>query len=651
MCRVQQCRVWQYRVWRLLVLGLMVALLVECYSGVAFAQQAARTDDPFAPKAAAVAPPLQSAKRTAPAKTLEVGGALDKLAPDQSAAANVPKKIRVPKKVGQAQEAALPAQGRLPGKGAVASSIGISVQGMNSLANARIRKALSKPIEIAFNDAPLADVIAYLREVFNVAIVIDRRALDDVGLGSDTPVTVSLKGISLRSALRLILGELDLTYVVRDEVLKITTPEEAENELDTRLYDVADLAYEGKPPVLERESKSRFTMVLDMISSTIAPDTWGEVGGAGSMTPYDPWRMVAISQTDEVHAQIEALLATIRRGRKATPKADNSVGLRADGELDWKASERIQQALGVEVSLDFVDAPLSEVAAFIEQQYRIPVIIDRRALDDCGLGSDTPVTISVSGVSLRSGLRLLLKELDLTYTIENEVLKITTPEAAEYELEIRVYPVHDFLDKQPGTMQANRSAGNLRALSKLLTSSIAPDSWDIVGGAGTAEVVVPWGLLIVSQVHEVHVQTAGLLAAARRVRQQKAPDATPKKVRKVVAKPANPFAVGEGSGFASFGNASLGNAVQRPEQSTMVLKPYELRKGVSAEEVMALVKGTVEQRSWLPRSRSAAVFAVGPTLFIRQTRAAHTAIQELLQSAGLLGGGGSGGGVGPGGCF
>ena len=37
------------------------------------------------------------------------------------------------------------------------------------------------------------------------------------------------------------LKELDLTYVIRDEVLKITTPEEAENELLTKVYPVADL--------------------------------------------------------------------------------------------------------------------------------------------------------------------------------------------------------------------------------------------------------------------------------------------------------------------------------------------------------------------------------------------------------------------------
>jgi len=54
-------------------------------------------------------------------------------------------------------------------------------------------------------------------------------------------VTRNLSGVSLRSALRLMLKDLDLTYVIRDEVLLITTPEEANAKLVTKVYPVADL--------------------------------------------------------------------------------------------------------------------------------------------------------------------------------------------------------------------------------------------------------------------------------------------------------------------------------------------------------------------------------------------------------------------------
>ena len=105
----------------------------------------------------------------------------------------------------------------------------------------RIYDALDQETILEFNESPLSEVVDFIKNAREIPIVIDQRALDDVGMGSDTPVTISLAGITLRSALKIMLKELDLTYVISDEVLKITTPEEAENELLTKVYPVADL--------------------------------------------------------------------------------------------------------------------------------------------------------------------------------------------------------------------------------------------------------------------------------------------------------------------------------------------------------------------------------------------------------------------------
>ena len=108
-------------------------------------------------------------------------------------------------------------------------------------AEKRIDDALKSPTEVVFVEAPLQEVIDYLKDRHKIEIQIDNKALQDVGIGTDTPVTVDLKGISLRSALRLMLKELSLTYIIKDEVLQITTPEEADNQLSTKVYPVADL--------------------------------------------------------------------------------------------------------------------------------------------------------------------------------------------------------------------------------------------------------------------------------------------------------------------------------------------------------------------------------------------------------------------------
>ena len=108
-------------------------------------------------------------------------------------------------------------------------------------AEQKIAAALNDDTRLEFIETPLEDVVAFLRDQHGIPIEIDKKALDNVGVGTDTPVTRNLKGISLRSALRLILKDLGLTYIIRDEVLLITSSEEAEKELVTRVYPVGDL--------------------------------------------------------------------------------------------------------------------------------------------------------------------------------------------------------------------------------------------------------------------------------------------------------------------------------------------------------------------------------------------------------------------------
>ncbi|MCR4415824.1 MAG: hypothetical protein NUV77_25700, partial [Thermoguttaceae bacterium] len=108
-------------------------------------------------------------------------------------------------------------------------------------AEQRINEALSEPTKIDFTDTPLSDVIAYLEEYHKINIEFDNKALEDAGVGTDTAITRNLQGVSLRSALRLMLRDLNLTYVIQNEVLLITTPEDAGTRLSTRVYPVADL--------------------------------------------------------------------------------------------------------------------------------------------------------------------------------------------------------------------------------------------------------------------------------------------------------------------------------------------------------------------------------------------------------------------------
>jgi hypothetical protein len=180
-----------------------------------------------------------------------------------------------------------------------------------SPAEERIEDELMSITELAFIQTPLRDVVDSLSYYHKIQILIDAKALDDVGIPVDVPITVSVRGVSLRLALKLMLGELDLTYTIKGEALLITTPEEAEVLLITRTYPVPDLVH-----IVDGKGHDRvdFQPLIAMIKDTVQPLTWIEVGGPGSAVgmSLNNSEVLVVSQTLDTHLDIEELLAKIR---------------------------------------------------------------------------------------------------------------------------------------------------------------------------------------------------------------------------------------------------------------------------------------------------------------------------------------------------
>lgn len=110
-----------------------------------------------------------------------------------------------------------------------------------------------------------------------------------------------------------------------------------------------------------------------------------------------------------------------------------------------RTETKILAALEDDTQLDFVETPLNQIVEFLRDQHDISIGIDIRALDEAGVPTDAPITGNVKGVSLHAAIRYLLGPLDLTYTIDNETLWITTQRAAESRPELRIYDVSALL--------------------------------------------------------------------------------------------------------------------------------------------------------------------------------------------------------------
>ncbi len=225
-------------------------------------------------------------------------------------------------------------------------------------------------------------------------IHLDEKGLDEEGIARDTPVNIDLSSdVMLKSALELILEPLHLSYVIKHEVLMITSEQLRDGEVYPQTYDVGDLvipipnfvsngldglagaisqgysisagggigggpgpAYlaggEGGgangavnqavlaqlnqlmpggasrgPAVGPGQSipfgpggagqgvQPDFEPLIELITTTIKPQTWDEVGGPGSIQSFSNNLSLVISQTEDVHQAIADLLEQLRRNQ------------------------------------------------------------------------------------------------------------------------------------------------------------------------------------------------------------------------------------------------------------------------------------------------------------------------------------------------
>jgi type II secretory pathway component GspD/PulD (secretin) len=237
-----------------------------------------------------------------------------------------------------------------------------------------IYRKLDGPISsMDFKDTPLKQVLEDLQGWTGINIVPDTTALNEAGISVDRPVTMKLENIMLKSALNLLLRQVHLTYVVKDEVLQITTEENARGKQETRIHPVVDLVipvenstgslattalqalgqgsapnlqlngvspYQslnsmaggktvspgqmlnnmagtgtmGAPTVTKEYAKNTTEEVLiRLITNTIAPQTWTSVGGQGTIEFFPIGMALVINQTPDIQEQVAELLQALRR--------------------------------------------------------------------------------------------------------------------------------------------------------------------------------------------------------------------------------------------------------------------------------------------------------------------------------------------------
>ena len=323
-------------------------------------------------------------------------------------------------------------------------------------AQAIIRQKLAKPITLEFVDTPLSDVIDFLHDYTKINILLDRKALEEEGLTSDTPVTIRVEKISLGSALNVTFRALNLTWLIKDDCLIVTSRLAAGNQVVTRAYPVGDLA----------ETPEQGARLAELIQRLVDP---AGAGTSGERIRYvGPIRAVIVNDSAFIHERVAGLFAQLRGGAEEP--------------------ETVKRKLDKVVTLEFVDTPLSDVVDFLHEYAGVNIILDLARLKDDGVTLDTPVTIHVEQISFGAALTLLLNQHNLTYRIDNECVLITTKATGDEHFELLTYPVGKMLGDK-----AKLSAEDWLGLMATLTAHAR----DPGQAAQTAPIFVPGSRVLV----------------------------------------------------------------------------------------------------------------------------------------------------------
>jgi hypothetical protein len=182
-------------------------------------------------------------------------------------------------------------------------------------------------------------------------------------------------------------------------------------------------------------------------------------------------------------------------------------------------SEQIQESLQSRADVDFQEQSLRDALAELARLYSVNVVIDERALTEAGVTVESPVTLTARQVRLSSVLELLLEPLNLTYELEDEVVKITNPQRLAGELVTRVYSVSDLLQLRRTTAtddeRLEEAEAALQRLAEVITGTVDPDGWSMRGGPGYLQPHPGTQGLVIRQTAAMHEQIAKLLSEMR----------------------------------------------------------------------------------------------------------------------------------------
>jgi hypothetical protein len=169
-------------------------------------------------------------------------------------------------------------------------------------------------------------------------------------------------------------------------------------------------------------------------------------GGAAPGPVRLEYLAAVVQQTGETWSGVRVTLSTARPSLDAAPPELLPLKMAVAGAVDTgpieapdDRSQKIAAELAKPIEMSFPnETPLDDVVAYVRQATRsprfpegIPIYVDPLGLQEAERSLNSTIIINVAQVPLRTSLKALLKQLGLTYQVQDGLLTITSMEATE----------------------------------------------------------------------------------------------------------------------------------------------------------------------------------------------------------------------------
>lgn len=169
----------------------------------------------------------------------------------------------------------------------------------------KIRQKLAVSVDLDVRNITLENLAAHCQELAGVPFVVNQKALEDDAVPLDTQVSATFQDLGLGRSLRLMLEQVDLSWIIHDEVVYITTQTGAAETQVTSCIPIGDLTAGQSEHIDE---------LTNLIENSVEVTTWECNGGNSSISWSPSGRVLILSTTEDATEQVEQFLAHVRRG-------------------------------------------------------------------------------------------------------------------------------------------------------------------------------------------------------------------------------------------------------------------------------------------------------------------------------------------------